>query len=141
VGVSTHGRPDDEEITGSRVAVYVSYCYEDLPGGATIRRILVWDWKTGELLRLCGLNGYISLSSPHQVLDILSTDRRELIEGDPQVIFLDEFRIVVIPTGWALTELGVFNTLIRQDHPGNLRRFGFPTEFRNWRAKIFVDHD
>ena len=35
----------------------------------------------------------------------------------------------------------MFNTLIRQDHPGNLRRFGFPSEFRNWRAKIFVDHD
>ena len=101
----------------------------------------MWDWRTGELVRFCGSNGYISLSSPHQVLDVLSTDRRELIKGNSQVTFLDEFLVAVIPTGWTITELVVFNTLIPQNHPGNLRRFGFPPESCGWRAKIFVDHD
>jgi len=36
----------------------------------------------------------------------------------------------------------VFNTLIPQGNPGNLRRFGFPPEFRNRRhVGVFVDHD
>ena len=128
-------------ITGSRIAMRVSYRYKDLTDDALITRILVWDWKTGELVRSCGSNGYISLSSPHQVLDLLSTDGRELVTYNAQVIFLDEFRMAVIPSWLDITEFAVFNTLIPQDHPGNLRRFGFPPQFRNWHAKIFVDHD
>ena len=128
-------------ITGSRVAMHISYYDEDLPGDALIRMILVWDWKTGELVRSCSSNGYISLNSPYQVLDLLSTGGRGLLGLNPQVVFLDEFRMALIPSELDITELAVFNTLIPQDHPGNLQRFGFPPEFRNWRARIFVDHD
>jgi len=53
----------------------------------------------------------------------------------------DEFRMVILPDEWTTTELVVFDMLIPQGHPGNLRRFGFPPEFRDWRGKIFVDHD
>ena len=101
----------------------------------------MWDWKTGELVRFCSLNGYISLSSPHQVLDLSSTCWGEPVKQNPRVIFLDEFRMVVLPDELAITELAVFNTLIPQGHPGNLRRFGFPSEFSDQRARIFVDHD
>jgi len=128
-------------ITGSRVAMRVSYRGEDPPLDALIARILVWDWKTREIVRFCGSNGYISLSSPHQVLDLLSTDGSELVTYNARTTFLDEFRMVIIPSGLAITELVVFNTLIPQDRPGNLRRFRVPQEFRDWPAEIFVDHD
>lgn len=35
----------------------------------------------------------------------------------------------------------MFNTLILQDHPGNVRRLGLPRRFHEWTAKIQVDHD
>jgi len=128
-------------ITSSRVAMCVYYCEEDLTGDVMVRRILVWDRETGELVGFhCSYN-YTSLSPPHQVLDLSSTSRREPGQQNPRVIFLDEFRMIVVPDEWAITELVVFNTLIPQGHPGNLRRFGFPPGFRHWRAKIFVDHD
>jgi len=49
--------------------------------------------------------------------------------------------MILIHDEWAITELAVFNTLIPQDHPGNLQRFGFPPEFHNWQARIRVDYD
>jgi len=66
-------------ITGSRVAMRVSYRSEGPPRSGLIWMILLWNWKTGELLRFCDPNGYISLSSPHQVLDLLPTDRSESV--------------------------------------------------------------
>jgi len=128
-------------ITGSRVAMCVYYRDEGLPGDEMVRKILVWDWKTRGLVRFCGLNCYISLSSPHQVLDLSSTRRGEPVKQNARVIFLDEFRMVVAPDERIITELVVFDTLIPQGHPGNLRQFRFPPEFRDRRARIFIDHD
>jgi len=46
-------------ITGSRVAMRVSYRSEDPPDDVLITRIFVWDWRTGELVSFCGSNCYI----------------------------------------------------------------------------------
>jgi len=49
--------------------------------------------------------------------------------------------MALIPDERAITELAVFNTLIPQDDPGNLRVFGLPQEFHDRPVRIFVDHD
>ena len=66
-----------------------------------------------------------------------------MIGDDCQVVFLDEFRIALThrnnaPVG---PELLVFNTLIPQDNPRNVRRFRLPSKYRNWRAYVRLDHD
>jgi len=35
----------------------------------------------------------------------------------------------------------VLNTLIPQDHPGNLLRLGAPQQFYSWNATVHIDHD
>jgi len=127
-------------ITGSRVMMYVYYYDEDPLGDAMVRKILVWDWKTGELVRFCGLNNFILLSPLHQVLDLLFTNRTEPVKQNPRAIFLDEFRMALVDR-WGIAELAVFNTLVPQGSSGNLRRFGFPPEFRDRHGKIFADCD
>ena len=101
--------------------------------------MVVWDWKTGELVQFHDLSGY-TLLNLSQVLDLSSTDRSELLQVCAEAIFLDEFRIAVIPDHLAPTELAVFNTRIPQDHPGYLQRLAFPPEFCNRYAQICVDH-
>ena len=73
-----------------------------------------------------------------QVLDLSFAD-----ESQPkgQVIFLDEFRMAILPDKSAFTELDVFNTLIRQGRPGNLCRLGVPQQLYSRDAKIHIDHD
>ena len=58
-----------------------------------------------------------------------------------KAVFLDGFRVAVIPDSSAITELTVFNTLISRDDPGYLRRLVFPPEFRDMPADIHVDCD
>ena len=58
-----------------------------------------------------------------------------------QAVFLDEFRMAVVPDGIGITELTVFNTLVPRDHPGSIRKLALPQRFRGWAAKIRVDHD
>ena len=42
-------------ITGSRIMVYV-HCWElAWPVGLEMWRIIVWDWKTGDLVRINGV--------------------------------------------------------------------------------------
>ena len=76
------------------------------------------------------------LTSP-QVLALSS----DLVRQGTQVIFLDEFQLVVLPDGWSNTELTAFNTAIPQDHPGSLRRLELPSLFYHWTIKIRVDND
>jgi len=59
-----------------------------------------------------------------------------------KVTFLDEFRMVVLRSdrGGGLAELVLFNTLLPQDHPRNLRRFHIPLRYRN-RFSIVTDRD
>jgi len=49
--------------------------------------------------------------------------------------------MIVLPDGWTATDLAVFNTLIPQGDPGNLRRFVISPVFRGRLARIFVDRD
>ena len=48
--------------------------------------------------------------------------------------------MAVIPDGISITELIVFNTLVPQDDPGNIRQLGLPRKFHELAAKIHVDH-
>jgi len=96
------------------------------------------NWRTG---RIRDPSDWHALLNLVQVLDLSSKDGSELV--GPQAVFLDEFRIVVIPERLAIKHLAVFDTLIPQDHPGYLRRLLFPLEFRRNRSNItiYVDHD
>lgn len=58
-----------------------------------------------------------------------------------QIIFLDEFRMVILRDIPAITELIVVDTLIPQDHPGNLRRLEVPDLFCYRVARVHFDHD
>jgi len=50
--------------------------------------------------------------------------------------------MVVLPNGSDITELIMFNTLIPQGRPGNLRRLGLPQGSHHYQAtKIYIDHD
>jgi hypothetical protein len=45
--------PEGFSITGSRIMMYVFYRDPDLPGGDTrVWRMCVWNWKTGDLVRV-----------------------------------------------------------------------------------------
>ena len=78
-----------------------------------------------------------SFTSP-QVLDLPNG----LAGRMDQVVFLDEFRIVVLPDRQGgSTELTVFNTLVPEHHPQNTRRLELPLSFHNRAAEIRVDHD
>ena len=50
--VSNLEYPDAFAITGSRIMIYASYQDPDLPGDTSVWSIRVWDWKTGDLVRL-----------------------------------------------------------------------------------------
>jgi len=58
-----------------------------------------------------------------------------------EVTFLDEFRMAILPDESTITELVVFNTLIPQYQPGNLRRLEMPQHFHSQRTKVHIDHD
>ena len=75
------------------------------------------------------------------MLDLSSTDGSGLVGGNTQAIFLDEFRVVVIPDKSAIAELAVFNTSVPQGHPGYFQRLMLPPEFHGKRANLHVDHD
>ena len=80
--------------------------------------------------------------SPPQVLN-RSSMGNNLIRDGYQVAFLDEFRIMLTYRNNPLVvpELLVFNTFVPQDGPGNLRRFGLPPRYRDWSARVHLDHD
>jgi hypothetical protein len=59
LGVSHLGYPEAFAITGSRVMMYVSYQDLDLPDDTSVWRMSVWDWKTGDLVRV------LQLQEPH----------------------------------------------------------------------------
>ncbi|KAF9643424.1 hypothetical protein BDM02DRAFT_3273044 [Thelephora ganbajun] len=111
-------------ITASRIMMHFPYRSEGPLSDGDVWRIVVWDRKTRNV-----------------VLDLLSTDESELVKRYPQVVFLDEFRMVVIPDKFWSLELVVFDTLIPQNHPGNVQRLELPPRFYDQLANIRVDHD
>jgi len=120
-------------ITGSRIMAHVTYPDEN---DRDVCEIVVWNWKTGELVRFHDLSGHTSLNLP-QVFDL---SRSELIGVGPKAVFLDEFRVAVVLYDLFATELAVFNTLIPQDHPVYLQRLAFPPEFSHRHTQLHVDH-
>ncbi|KAF9649097.1 hypothetical protein BDM02DRAFT_3114462 [Thelephora ganbajun] len=100
------------------------YRSEGLLYGGDVWGIVVWDRKTRDV-----------------VLDLLSTDGNGLVGERPQVVFLDEFRMVVAPNRSWNVELVVFDTLIPQYHPGNVQRLELPLWLHGQPTNIHVDHD
>jgi len=122
-------------ITGSRIMLCFSHNNVIMPD-----QVLVWDRKTGNLVRILQLRGsHVLLTSP-QVLHLPSKECARL--GGPGFLFLDEFRIVV-PTAFPMDPPGliVFNTLIPQDHPRSLRRFRLPPGLHGGLITVHVDPD
>jgi hypothetical protein len=68
------------------------------------------------------------------VLDISSVDGRDLVECDLRATFLDEFRIMfsIADRTGDHNELVLFDTLLPQDHPRNLRRVCPPLIYHDW---------
>lgn len=130
---------DEVAMTSSRIMSYFFHGNEDLLGTEDVWKIVVWNWKTGDLVRFCCSSSHALLTSS-QVLDLSSTDGSGFVGEDTQAIFLDEFRVAVIPNKSATTELVVFNTLIPWGHPGHLQRLALPSEFRGKCANIRIDH-
>ena len=63
------------------------------------------------------------------------------IKSPCKVAFLDEFRVVVsYPNDPSDAALVIFNTLVPQDHPNNVRRFMLPSKYLRRSAEVFLDH-
>ena len=126
-------------ITDSRVAVYLSHGSL----GGTKTTVLVWDRKTGDLVRILWLRSCrIFLNSPPQVLSLPTMNLMGL--GASEVIFLDEFRTVCTTRdpGTGSTQFIVFNTLVPQDHPMSSRRLNLPPQYDTDRdAHMHADQD
>ena len=70
-------------------------------------------------------------------------DGSELVGRDTKVTFLDEFQMLVSTPNrsGSLAELALFDTLLLQGHPRNLRRFHIPMRYRNRFSSIITDRD
>ena len=72
-------------------------------------------------------------------------NENELIHPHAQIACLDEFRMAILPEGYhtGTMELTVFNTLIPQHHPGNMRRLELPQPFygQHWTSQMHLDGD
>lgn len=128
-------------MTGSRLVMYLSFWDNSLSDNTGVWRVVVWDWKTGDLVRtLRSQSGFSHVN--FQVSDHSSTDKSRLIDRDCQVAFLDEFRIMVLnykpSTHGTLT---VFNTLVPQDPLRYLRQFGLPSKYLGRNAHVYLDRD
>ena len=79
--------------------------------------------------------------SSFQVFNHSGEDRSSLTRVG-QAVFLDDFRIMLAYRNSSPInpELVVFNTLVPQDHPRNVRRFRLPQKYRDWRAYVRLDH-
>ena len=129
-------------ITGSRLMMYAR-CGEETPHEIRmIQEVLVWNWKTGYLVReSCGFGSYPLLTLPLQVLHLTSRDGSTLFDHTSKVTFLDEFRLIFLAPDHTgdLAELVLFNPLLPQDHSSNPRRFRVPPGSRNW--SLVMDRD
>ena len=133
---------DGMAINGSRVTVRVLYRVPGGPGPYPVLfwRVLVWNWKTGDLVRFCGLKAYTLLTPSPQVLDLSFAEWSDSIIPNSPLIFLDEFRMAVTPCGYEVAGLIVFNTLIPQGYPGYLQQLEFPTDLHIRLDHIYGDH-
>jgi len=67
-------------------------------------------------------------------------DESQFVGPSTKVTFLDEFRLMVsTPDRNGLAELVLFNTLLPQDHPRNLRRLYIPLRYRGRFSSVITD--
>ena len=86
------------------------------------------------------LTDCVSLT-PFQVLDLSSTDWSDLVILNAQIIFLDEFRMAIVPCELSTAGLLIFDTQVPQGQPGYFRRLEFPADLHYRPIYIHVDHD
>jgi len=76
------------------------------------------------------------------VLDLSSADGGALVGEDAEVIFLDEFWMIVLsPRNTLVPEFTLFNTLVPRNHPVGSRRFRIPPIYQGWFPTMYVDGD
>jgi len=108
------------------------------------RKVVVWDWKTGDLVRLMKFEYRVAmfLTLPLQMLNLSSTNRYPLSGGNATVTFLDEFRMMVLTHGTSsVPEFTIFDTFVPRNHPVRSRRFCVPQRYRDWIPVLHVDGD
>ena len=108
------------------------------------RKVVVWDWKTGDLVRLMKFEYRVAmfLTLPLQMLNLSSTNRYPLSGGNATVTFLDEFRMMVLTHGTSsVPEFTIFDTLGPSNHQVRSRRFCVPQRYHDWIPALHVDGD
>ena len=76
------------------------------------------------------------------MLDLSSTEGHTFGGPNTRVIFLDEFRMMVLaPNITPLPEFTLFDTLVPRNHPVGSRRFRLPPKYRGWLPIVYVDSD
>ena len=123
-------------VTGSRLMAII--CHPGEPFGEAWR-VVVWDWKTGGLVRRLRLRSH-RLMSPSQVFDSSSVNGLDV--WGCQVAFLDEFRVMIVAGDIGIAEIVVVNTLVSQDHPRSFRRLGsLPPKYLERSVDLYFDRD
>ena len=124
-------------MTGSRLAMYIFLWGDSQPDKIRVWRMVLWDWRTGDLVRMLRLLSRFSHVT-FQVFD-RSSDGSGPIGYNCQVTFIDEFRIMVC-CNYSLDDVfTVFNTFVPQDHPGNMRQFGLPPKYPGREVRAYLD--
>ena len=86
---------------------------------------------------MCRNSGGHSLFTSHQVLNISSLGGIKLTNHRMRIAFVDEFRMMLsIRNDGTFTEFILFDTLLPQDHPRNLRRAHPPLIYRDWLSLV-----
>ena len=76
------------------------------------------------------------------MLDLLFADESTRIDGDTEIFFLDEFRMMVSTPGSPdVLEFTVFDTLALGGRPASSRRFRIPQEYRGCFTRFRLDPD
>jgi hypothetical protein len=127
------------KMTASRVMIFLELESE---WGPRPHVMLVWNWETGELVRKLQPWSHFS-HLPFQVFDCSNTGGSRLTGGYHHVEFLDEFRIIAASTETFADapELFVFNTLIPQGRPKNVRRLELPPKYQHRHCNLYLDDD
>ena len=88
-----------------------------------------------------GFDGHLLLTSP-QVFDLPSTDEDASIGRGIDVVFLDEFWMIVsTPANAPVPEFTLFDTVAPRNHPAASRQFRVPSRYRDCTTFVHVDCD
>lgn len=101
---------------------------------------VVWDWELGDLVRELRLQSYLSHFASQMFSHLGTPAGTNFTMQNYQVAFLNEFRVMMVFIGRALTnpELLVADTFL-SNNSNNLRRFRFPQKYRKAYAELNYD--